>query len=296
MIIFTFLSAAGAALLVWMFAVEPRLREINRYEVSITKKLPRPLRILHLSDIHFARPDAALAKFFDRLAAEDFDAVLISGDIMDCKEGLPVCIENLKKLKPAHGIFAVFGNHDYFDYSFFDVILHNFPGQREPVSTQPTHLFASEMQAAGIRVMRNETLEINAGGAALLIHGLDDPTTGRANVRKAMQQFEPAKINILLTHTIDAFLDIGENEIDLSFSGHSHGGQIRLPFIGALLTHTMMGRAYAGGVMLVKGAVCSISRGVGASRMLWPRLLCRPEAIVLTVKTDDGTGRIRREK
>jgi hypothetical protein len=133
-------------------------------------------------------------------------------------------------------------------------------------------------------VLFNETAEVNVEGKPVLIHGLDDPTTGRADLLKAMKNFDPKKINILLTHTVDAFLDIGENEIDLSFSGHSHGGQVRLPFIGPIIVHTSMGRPYAAGIFELKGATCCVSRGMNASRFLRMRLLCPPEAILLTVQ------------
>jgi predicted MPP superfamily phosphohydrolase len=120
-------------------------------------------------------------------------------------------------------------------------------------------------------------------GDSFLIHGVDDATTGRADVRKLTDGMDPLHVHLLLTHTIDVFTDIKENTIDLSFSGHSHGGQIRLPFIGALYTHTMTGRAYAEGIRKLKGSVCCISRGIGASRSFRIRFLCKPEAVLLTV-------------
>jgi len=271
-------------LLIWAFWIEPRLIQLSRHEIVLRKTLPRPVHILHLSDTHFAGPHKAISRFFDRLSGELVDFVVVTGDIMDCEEGLPFCLENLKKLKTRYGIFAVFGNHDYFDFQFADVFLHNFPGQGRPLITQRVDFFEQSLEEAGIRVLRNETETVVIENIPLLIHGLDDPTTGHADLLKAMQNFDPGKINILLTHTIDAFLDLGEDQIDLSFSGHSHGGQIRLPLVGPLITHTSLGRPYAAGIFELKGAVCAVSRGLNASRFLCARLLCRPEAILLTVK------------
>lgn len=276
-------SLFAAGLFLWMFFAEPRLFEINRYDLAVRKRLARPIRILHLSDIHFAGPNPPLTRFFDRLAAEKVDFVFITGDIIDCAEGIPRAVEHFRKLKPAHGIFAVFGNHDYYDYTLPDAFLHNFPGQPHPKALNPANEFQRGLEKIGVKVLKNETVEVDFSGTPLLIHGLDDATTGRANIRKAMNNFNPAKVNLLLTHTVDVFLDIGENEIDFSFSGHSHGGQIRLPWIGPVITHTMMGRPYASGIVRVQGAVCSISRGMGSGRYLFLRLLCRPEAIIINI-------------
>ena len=278
------LLAAAAALLAYMEYVEPRQRQFNSHRVQIRKKLPRPFRILHLTDTHFAGPNAPLAAFFDRLVQETYDFIFVTGDIMDCDAGLPYCLENFKKLKSKYGTFAVFGNHDYFDFKFFDAITHNFPGQPYPRQKNNVDLFAEEFKKIGVRALRNETVSLQIDGVPVLIHGLDDPTTGHANLRRTMENFDPSKVHILLTHTVDAFLDIGENEIDLSFSGHSHGGQVRLPFWGPVITHTRIGRRYASGIHTIQGAVCCIGRGLNASRFLFIRLLCPPEAILLTVE------------
>jgi len=269
-------------LTLWMFH-EASLYEINRYPVKIRKKLHQSFKVLHLTDIHFYKKHSKMESFFDRLADEEFDFVLISGDIIDSLEGIPVAGENLKKLKAKNGIYAVLGNHDYYDYYFGDVLLHNFPGQRKPRRIQKVDLLLSTLKEAGIRVLRNETLAFSHQGDAFLLHGLDDPTTGKANIRETLKNYDPEKINILLTHSVDVFLDIGRNEIDLSFSGHSHGGQIRLPWIGAILTHTTIGKQYVSGIRRLRGAICSISRGLGCGRFLPVRLLCKPEVIVLEV-------------
>ena len=281
MIFFFFLGAA--AILFYAHKVELHQFEINRYDITLRKKIARPFKILHLSDIHFAQPNILLSRFFTRLAAEEFDLAVLTGDIIDCEEGIHNAVENLKKIKTRDGFYAVFGNHDYYDYRYKDIFLHNFPGQSKPETLNPTGVLQAALEGVGIHVLRNATHEVMAGGTAILIHGLDDPTTGRASIRETLASYDPAKVNLLLTHSIDAFMDISEAEIDLSFSGHSHGGQIRFPGIGPVFTHTILGRAYAAGIVTLNGAVCSVSRGVGYGRFLPFRLLCRPEAVVLNV-------------
>lgn len=282
MTILIFLSL-GLLLFLYMHKVALYQFQINRHVVTLRKKIAKPFSILHLSDIHFTGPNPPLDLFFEKLSHETYDLIVLTGDIIDCESGIHHAVKTLVQLKSRCGFLSVFGNHDYYDYNLKDAFLHNFPGQPKPETLNPAETLKAALEGLGIVVLRNETHEINVAGTALLIHGLDDPTTGRASIRKTLENYDASKINLLLTHSIDAFYDIGEDEIDLSFSGHSHGGQVRLPLIGPLLTHTTMGRAYAAGILQVKGAVCSISRGMGFGRVLPFRLLCPPEAIVLTV-------------
>lgn len=268
---------------VWAFGFEVRRYQIERFVIRPSKPTPRPLSILHLTDIHFSKPNVSLRQFFDQLSEIPCDFVFITGDMIDHDEGIEECLLNFKKLKPRLGIFTVFGNHDYLNYYPNDMFFHNFPGQRQPRLRNSSGKFQASLEAMGVRVLKNETIDLDCGGFSVLIHGLDDPTTGRANVRKALENFEPGKINFLLTHSIDAFLDIGNREIDFAFSGHSHGGQICLPGLGPLITHTMIGRGYASGIKELKGAICSISRGMGTSRFLKLRFFCPPEAVLITL-------------
>lgn len=263
--------------------MESQRREINTHRVAVKKKLPHNLKILHLSDIHFSGRDPRLSRFFDKLALETYDFIFITGDIFDCPGGIPVAVKNLKKLKAGHGVFAVFGNHDYYDYRFWDIASMGFRGRRHPKRKHPMEKMEQALAQAGVTLLKNESVKIKKGETVFALHGLDDPTTGRADIEKAMHLYKSDHVNILLTHTVDAFFYIGENEMDLSFSGHSHGGQICFPYVGPLITHTQYGPKFASGICSLKGAVCSISRGMGASRFFFLRLLCPPEAIILQV-------------
>ncbi|MBN1687696.1 MAG: metallophosphoesterase [Candidatus Omnitrophica bacterium] len=275
------LLVAMTVLLVWMMAVEPHRYQVTRQRVSVTKCRQHTLRILHLSDTHFARNDYWMSRFFDRLSQEPYDFVFLTGDIFDCRAGISFACKNLNKLKSRYGIYAVFGNHDYYNFFLQDVLFHNFPGQGMPFEAQPVELFTKALEETGIRVLSNESVECCHDGLPIVIYGLDDPTTERANLRQTLQGFRPVKLNILLSHTVDVLLDVGEAEIDLSFSGHSHGGQVCLPFLGPVVLHTGLGLPYVSGIKRYKGTVCSISRGLSASRFFPFRLLCRPEAVIL---------------
>ena len=289
MIFLAILIVLLGPLAVWAFFIEPFRYQFRKYHFKIKKPLSKSFRILHLSDIHFCRVIPQLTRLFDLLSSKTYDFVFITGDIMDHENGIAHTVDCLKKIKSRFGIYAVFGNHDYLDYAFWDMLLHNFSGQKLPVKPHRDHLLKEALDGIGVKVLKNETIELDCDGQAVLIHGLDDPTTGKANVRMAMQNFYADKLNLLLTHTIDAFMDIGEKEIDASFSGHSHGGQICFPWFGPLITHTSIGKTYAGGMNHLKGAICSVSRGVGTSRNLRLRFLCPPEAVFVTLSGEGQT-------
>lgn len=277
------LAALTLGFAVWAFRFEVYRFRIRRYRLKPLKPLSKPLTFLHLSDIHFAGPDVKRDHFFDQLALMEYDFVVLTGDIIDCDAGLASAEMNLMKLKPRCGAYAVLGNHDYYNYMPSDMALHNFPGQKLPSRRNSLQRIEEMLQRSKVCLLRNHAVDVCQDGIALRIHGIDDPTTGRANVRQTMQGYTPEKINILLAHSIDVFLDIGDREIDLAFSGHSHGGQVCLPFFGPLVTHTMIGRDFAAGIKVLKGAICSVSRGVGTSRFLKLRFLCPPEAVLITL-------------
>ncbi|MSR77987.1 MAG: hypothetical protein EXS63_07180 [Candidatus Omnitrophica bacterium] len=278
-------TAMGAAAVYgWSRWVEPRWFQINHHQILVEKTLHKPLRILHLSDIHFAEHNPHLFRFFDRLGQEEVDLIFVTGDIIDLDEGIDRCIYNLKKLRPAQGIYAVMGNHDHYRYEVRDTIMGNFFGEPHPATTNDVKRLVRELQTMGVHVLTNESQTIEYHGTSLRIHGVDDPTTGKADVEAVRKNLMPGKMNLLLTHSVDALAAFEEGEIDVSFSGHSHGGQIRFPWIGAIFKHTRMGRHYVDGIKKLKGTHCAISRGIHAGRSIRNRLLCPPEAILLEIR------------
>jgi predicted MPP superfamily phosphohydrolase len=284
LIFFTSLVLFGLAGLLFTY-FETKRRQINTLTAHLrSKTLSKPLRILHLSDIHFTRPDKSIDRFFDRLAAADYDLAVISGDIFDSDGGISSAVLNLKKIKARLGIHAVFGNHDYYDYRVGDVGQLTSRGHRLPSTRQPVDRFIQALNEAGVRLLRNERIEWKEGDQVISLFGMDDPVTGHADMEKLMHKYNPQHINILLTHTIDAFFYVGKGEIDLSFTGHSHGGQIRFPWIGPIVTHTQFGPRYVEGIQEVKGAICVISRGIGTSRFFPFRLMAPPEAVILELR------------
>lgn len=284
------LLSAAFLLILWAAWVEPRSYEVNAHAVTLRKPVSQKLRFLHLSDIHFSGYNAPLFRFFDRLAREGpYDFVFVSGDIIDCHEGIPYAAEYLRRLPSRYGTFAVLGNHDFYDYHLRDIFTGTLFGWKAPDRKQDVGRVVRELEEAGIKVLRNESQFLEAGGTPVWIHGLDDPTTGKSDVEKIRKNFDEKSVHFLLTHSVDSLLSLEPGRMDMCFSGHSHGGQIRFPWLGPVFIKTRMGRKFVDGVNDFKGTVCSISRGVHAGRGFWWRFLCPPEAKVIEVS---GSGEL----
>lgn len=270
----------SAAMLTWML-IEPHIYRITRFKARCSK-LKRPLEILHLSDIHFAGPDAGLSRFFDRLSQTNPDLIVITGDVIDCREGVVTAAEQLAKLRSRFGIFAVMGNHDYYNYRLYDSIFRNFQGQRHPLIRNGTLNLRGVYKKLGIKELRNQSTHINVEGQRIGIHGVDDPVTGHADLTRIRP--EKGIVNLLLSHTLDVLFGLSDHELDVCFSGHTHGGQVCVPGWGAVITHSRVGRKYAAGIKKFMGIDCCVSRGMGSSRFMRIRFFSQPEAVWLTLQ------------
>ncbi len=262
-----FILCSGLAALIWAVAIEPSLFRVRIFQFKHPKPLKRPYKILHLSDIHFAGPHRKLSHFFEKLALETYDFIFLTGDIFDCDEGAPHGTNELKKLKARHGMFAVWGNHDYYDYKFRDVFMQF---NKYPATLNKLDVLEKALTDAGVRLLKNETIEVSTGHDIFLIHGLDDHVTQHAEFDKIVPKIHPEKHNLLLTHTIDVFLHLPEGKMDISFSG-------------PISTHTRFGADYARGMRPLKGTACVVSQGMGTSRFFKFRFWCPPEAVVLEI-------------
>ena len=264
--------------------IEPNWFKIKRVHVKVKKPLPRPIAILHLSDTHFTGKDKLKDKFFDQLCSLDPDFVFITGDIIDCDEGIDEAVRNLARLKARVGKYAILGNHDYWNYRFVHNFTYHVKGQMTSDKPNNTELFIQKMEAAGIRTLVNQNVSTTIEGKKFTIAGTDDPVTTKVDFTKTFENMKNDSFNILLTHLISVTTKMPSVNLDIVFSGHTHGGQFRLPFLGGFVIGFFMHRKYLDGVHeMDNGVIACISRGIGASRSLTLRFFCRPEAILMEI-------------
>ena len=222
-------------------------------------------RILHLSDFHYGW-DLDLADRLCRLVrGVDADLGVLTGDFR-FNHHAPCwrVFGGLRKLTgavaPRHGFAAVLGNNDMSD-------------------------LAAGMQSAGIRVLFNEHFEIRHGDESLWVAGVDDPHEFQCDsVDCAVAGIPEGAFTVLLAHSPEIAEEAAARGIDLYLCGHTHGGQICLPWIGLLMKNARCPRRYAAGGEWRYGAMQGFTtKGIGTST-LPVRYNCPPEAVLLTLR------------
>ena len=238
--------------------------EFSAYDVSLARGSTEldGLEIVFLSDVHAgfyaAREDCD--RLADRVAALEPDMVCLGGDLIATRcRHLEHLDRFLSVLDPPLGKFAVPGNHEVF---YFD----RFPADRadpRPPSGSATALgWRAYLEERGVRVLVNEGVRIERGGASFWLGGVDDLEEGRPDIRAALAGRAEGELTILLSHHPDYFSKSVEHDVDLQVSGHTHGGQIRI-FGWAPVTHSLCG--YVSGLYRDGDAQMFVSRGVGVS-------------------------------
>jgi hypothetical protein len=197
------------------------------------------------------------------------DLVALTGDQVDQRSsnGLDAFGRLLGQLRAPYGVFAVLGGHD---------------------DVAGTERVVECLRAAGIRVLLNEAVRLQVGGQTVWLAGIRDNSFRYQPVAPAVEHVPKGAPYILLAHSPDAIFEASDLHAGLVLSGHTHGGQIRLPLIGAPIL-PVRHREFDQGLFRQGDTMLYVSRGLGTTG-LRVRLLCRPEVAILEVK---GTGRGR---
>lgn len=240
--------------------------EVTRYDVIVDDLPPSfdGYRIAFLTDTHiasFVRRD-----FHDEVLAQvrrfDPDLVLLGGDFVTFHRHIPLIAERLLDgLSARDGVFAVLGNHDYW------------AGADEIVETLTAH---------GVRLLTNAHVILARGADTLPLAGIDEIYRGTPDVERAFAGVNDSAPCLAISHHPDVIDIVGRRRVDLLLCGHTHGGQIRFPFFGAVVVPSVHEGAYAAGFHRVGAVLMYVSRGVGAIPPL--RILCRPEVATFTLR------------
>ncbi|WP_310551613.1 metallophosphoesterase [Paenibacillus glufosinatiresistens] len=262
-------TVIGAGLLTGGYAWqgEPRWLQTVRLELG-WKDLPASfdgVRIVHISDIHlgFNKDAGDTRRLVNHIQSVRPDLICFSGDIVDSyAEDMAESVPILAELTAPLGRFAILGNHDY----------------------KNTELLAKLWKQAGFRLLRNEHEMVELGGSRIAVAGMEDQLHGEPNPRAALGDIPDDVFTVLLMHEPDYADLIQAYPVRLQLSGHSHGGQIRLPVLGALFTPDGSLK-YIDGLYEIggRGMKLYVNRGFGETYMPI-RFLCRPELTVITLR------------
>lgn len=255
------MGALGLAGLVYAVGWERWWVEVTRREVPLAG-LPEALAgvtIAHLSDIHYGPfvPGAFIRRAVERVNALSPDLVALTGDLVDRRptEIEPV-VRELSRLRAPLGVWAVLGGHDV---------------------RASERRFVRAFAGMGIRLLRNEAAAVGAGPNPLWVVGTHDNSEYYLDRLDAALAAVPAGApTLLLSHSPDIAPEASARGIGLVLSGHTHGGQICLPFYGPLVTESRFWRTHARGLTRAGNTWIYTCRGLGTVR-LPARFCCRPE-------------------
>ncbi len=301
-----FLPALGAAGgLLYAHFIERSHVRLDRFTIEVDRAGLRPdglppdgIVILHLSDLHCRAAERVqaikLARLRRLLAAEQYDLLAFTGDLIHDMTGLPKALAFLGELHPGLGAFSVPGNRDYWVSgfralwgggeeragrsvwlqlkgtvrrvrSYFHRLSRNqFSGlqlHRNDISAM--HAALADM---GVQPLVNQARHVQQAGVDLWVAGVDDLYCGHADLAAALAGVPAGALLILLAHNPDVWLDARAQRADLILAGHTHGGQLRLPGLGALYRQgTHLGRRRAAGWFRQGETRLFVSRGLGES-------------------------------
>jgi predicted MPP superfamily phosphohydrolase len=264
------LASYLCALLVALYAVFVRRRWVRVRTIDIPVAGLgagfEGYRIAHLSDLHigYLWPRPRAERWIARLRDIDADLVALTGDYVASSTAFHLDIaEVLGAMRGRDGAFAVMGNHDYF------------AGGGE-------HL-VRVLRARGVTVLRNEHSTLSRGGASLTIAGVDDTWSGRASPGRALEGCPAGAPVIALAHDPQLFPELARGGAALTLSGHTHWGQIAVPFLAARYNLSRFAYRYHAGLYRIGAATLYVNPGLGTTGPPL-RLGAPPEITVLRLR------------
>jgi predicted MPP superfamily phosphohydrolase len=302
------LAAMGAAGLAYASLIERNAFTLRRASVPVLPPGAASLRVLHVSDIHLVPRQSRKIKWIRQLAALDPDVVVNTGDNLADLEAVPSILRALEPLLTVPGVF-VLGSNDYFAPTLKNpgLYLTSAHAQANESIPLPTADLVDAFTGAGWADLSNTRATLSIGGQALEFVGVDDAHLNYDRYAAvAGPRDSSAALTVGLTHApyrriLDAMTADGAG---LVIAGHTHGGQLCLPFYGTLVTNCDLDRRRAKGIsrwwpgagatpstLAPPGAAwLEVSAGLGTSPYAPVRFACRPEATLLTLTARPSSG------
>jgi uncharacterized protein len=290
-------ALVGAAGVVYSAGYESRAYTLRRVEMPVLPSGSAPLKVLHLSDIHMTPGQAKKQEWLRSLTALEPDLVVNTGDNLAHMKSVPVILESLGGLLDVPGVF-VMGSNDYFSPSLRNPLRYLLPddGQRNVHTAKlPWRDLRAGFESRGWVDLSNRRDRVELAGLRFAFAGVDDPHLEYDDLQSVAGAADPeADVRVAVAHApylrvLDAFARDGYDAI---FAGHTHGGQVCLPWKGALVTNCDLDPARAKGLHRHPAdsepgdegsSWLHVSAGLGTSPYAPVRFACRPEASLVTL-------------
>jgi predicted MPP superfamily phosphohydrolase len=268
-------AAAGvAAIAVDSTLIEPNHPRLIRQEIAL-RRWPSRLdgfAIALLSDFHYdpyfsVHPIRSAVEVVNRLQPDlialtgDFVSVPLVGNSLQGAADAEPCAQLLGKLRAPHGVWSVLGNHDVFSNAA---------------------RVTDALQAVGIPMLSNKSVAIEKDGAHFWLGGVDDVLGGRADVPRTLRGIPSEEAVVLMAHEPDYADYVAGYPVDLQLSGHTHGGQVRLPFMRPLYLPALA-KKYVQGLFKIRDLTLYTNAGIGTVEVPL-RWNCPPEITFISVR------------
>jgi predicted MPP superfamily phosphohydrolase len=291
-------AAVGAAAAGYATVVERNWFALRRFEIPVLPPGAEPLRVLHISDAHLTPGRKRLMSWMRDLDDLDPHLIVNTGDCIAHPEAIRCFLDSLGPLLDRPGVF-VFGSNDLYAPRPRNPLLYIQPegsrGRRGKCIDLPWEKLRDGMVAAGWLDLNNQRGQLTVGGLDIAFGGVHDAHIYRDRYEKVAGPADPAAaLRVAVMHSpepriLDRFTADG---YELLLAGHTHGGQLCLPFYGTLVTNCELDRERARGLHRhpVGGdAWLHVSAGLGTSPWAPARFACRPEASLLTLVPRDSS-------
>jgi hypothetical protein len=249
---------------------------ISITEVKITSsKIPssfKGYKILQISDLHNKKFGDNQDVLIQKVKSINPDIIAITGDLIDSKSyDAEMSMQVIRELVKEYPVYFVTGNHEKWSGKY--------------------NSLEKKLKKQHVTVLRNEHVIIQKGGHEINLLGIDDPEFNTGDIDegsivkdaivKAKIETQPDRYNVLLSHRPEFLEEYAEEKVDLVLSGHAHGGQVRLPFIGGLVAPNQgILPKYTAGLYEKQNTSMIVSRGLGNS-IIPQRIFNRPEIVVV---------------
>ncbi|NFE96438.1 metallophosphoesterase [Clostridium botulinum] len=253
--------------------VEPNLLSVKNIEINNSSNIKNEdtIKIAQISDIHLGEYYAIdkLEKLVNKVNSQNADIIVFTGDLFDNVskfEDTSKVAPILKKLNANIGKYAIYGNHDY--------------------GGGAKNIYKNVMEDSGFKILVNEQVNVKLdSGNTMSILGLDDALLGNPDVEKTARNIKGSNYNLLLLHEPDLSDKFVSYNIDLILAGHSHGGQVKIPFLGEIVTPPLAEK-YKDGLYNLntkRNTQLYVNSGIGNTKVPF-RFMNVPEVSIFEIK------------
>jgi len=300
--VFGAVATIGVGVFAYASLLERNVFTVRNESIDVLEPGSPSIRVLHLSDIHLAPWQKRKVDWIRGLVSLRPDLVIVTGDSLGHADSVPELARALSVFKGTPGVF-VHGSNDYFAPRMPNPFTYLFrPSQPDQDGERiDTAGLDAEYSSLGWLDLNNASHRMTVNGSSIVFTGTDDPHLDldrldlvAGSLDEALEHAnEPVAAILGVTHApyrrvLDALTTLGA---DVIFAGHTHGGQVCVPGIGALTTNSDLPRALARGMNVWnrfdRHAFLNVSAGIGTSIYAPVRFACPPEAVLITLRAKD---------